>query len=163
MFHYNLSTLPVSFYFFFPNEKANTQTKKKPGILFPYMVPFSMKIDGGDEKLFMGSLPRLLHECFLPVPADSQGCAWTGHISLVCVGFSAGKAPSLMSFPATRTLRLNICIKQIAFVLQLLVTLLPYFSSICWSAVCLWKTGYKVGFIDHILCILIFYLLFGLL
>lgn len=155
--------LPYPFPFIFFSKWKGQYTKEKAGILFPYVVPFSMKIDGGDEKVFMGSLPRLLHECFLPVPADSQGCAWTGHISLVCVGFNAGESASLVSFPATWTLRLNICIKQIAFVLQLLVTLLPYFSSICWSAVCLWKTGYKVGFIDHILCILIFYLFFGLL
>lgn len=40
--------------------------------------------------------------------------------------------------------------------LATLVTMLPYFSSICWGAVCLWKTGYKVGIIDHILCIIIF-------
>lgn len=62
MFHYNLSILSVSFYFFyffFPNEKANTR-KNNTGILFPYVVPFSMKIDGRDEQLFVDSLPRLL-------------------------------------------------------------------------------------------------------
>lgn len=75
-------------------------TPKNTGIIFLYLVPFSMKIDDGDEKLFMDSLPRLLHVSsqFL---LDSQGCVHELVTSLLRVYFSAGEAMALMSFPAT--------------------------------------------------------------
>lgn len=38
---------------------THTHKKKPTGVLFPYVVPFGMKIDGGDEKLFMDSPPWL--------------------------------------------------------------------------------------------------------
>lgn len=108
--------------FVFPNEQANTHThtqkkKKKDyaGILFPNVVPFSMKIDGGDEKLYMDPLPP--QKYFLPVSARLQGCAWPSSIPLVCVLSLLEKL--LRSFPATWTWRLNICTKQMAFIWQL--------------------------------------------
>lgn len=70
--------LPYLFAFIcFSKWKGQHKKKKKKkdyaGILFPNVVPLSMKIDGGDEKLFMDPLPP--QKYFLPVSARLQGCA----------------------------------------------------------------------------------------
>jgi len=76
MIHYNLSTVICFLLFVFPNEKVDIKnTPQTTGILFPYVAPFSVKIDGGGEKLFMDSLPRLLHKVCSQSLLDSQGCA----------------------------------------------------------------------------------------
>lgn len=160
MFHYNSSTLSVPFYLFFQMKRS---THKNPaGILYPYVVPFSMKRDGGDEKLFMDSLPQLLHKSFLPVSARVPRPSMNRPPLSGLRRSGAGEAIPLTSFPASWTLRFNICIKKIAFVLQLLVTSLPFFSSVCRGAVCLWETEYKGGILGGVLCIIIFCLLFVL-
>lgn len=169
MFHYDLSTLSVSFYLFFQMKRPTHTHKKKKngkkkgkrkdyaGILFPHVVPLSMKIEGGDEKLFMDSLPP--HKCFPPVSARIPGlCMTQFHPSGLCP-FAAGEA--LEEFPShlkVKYLHQTDCICLAAW-----VTWLLHFPSICWGALCVCQTGYGVGIIAHILCMTTFYLLFVLL
>lgn len=71
-------------------KKTEKKRKEKAGVLFPCVVPLSMKIDGGDEKLFMDSLPP--HKCFLSVSAGLPGlCMTQFHPSGLCP-FAAGEA-----------------------------------------------------------------------
>lgn len=97
--------LICSFYLFF-QMKRPTQTKPT-GILFPYVVPSSMKIDGGDEKLFLDSLPWLLHKCFLPVSARlPRLCMSRWHLPGLCP-FQCWWSNTINEFPSHSNLKVK--------------------------------------------------------
>lgn len=139
--------LSYLFLFYLPNEKANT---KKHSISFRiwFLIAWRWWRWG---VVVHGFASWLLHVSpqFLP-----RLCMNWLHLSgpclFVCWWSNINEFPSHLN-PEVKHLHQTNCI-----CLATLVTMLPYFSSICWGAVCLWKTGYKVGIIDHILCIIIF-------
>lgn len=139
MFHYNLSTLSVSFYLFFQMKRpTHTHMKKKKkkkdyaGILFPNVVPLSMKIDGGRENLFMDSLPP--HRYFLPVSARLPGlCMTQFHPSGLC----PFAAEAVEEFPSHLSLKVEYLHQTNCICLATLVTWLLHFPSMSWGAVCL--------------------------
>lgn len=84
-------------------EKRKKKKKDYAEILFPNVVPLSMKIDGGDEKLFVDSLPP--HKYFLPVSAQLPGlCMTQFHPSGLCP-FTAGEA--VEEFPSHPNLKVK--------------------------------------------------------
>lgn len=141
MFHYNLSTLSVSFYLFFqmkrPTHTHKEKRKKKKqkgytGILSPNVVPLSMKIDGGDEKLFMDSLPP--HKYVLPVSAQLPGlCMTQFHPSGLCP-LAAGEA--VEEFPSHLDLKVKYLHQTNGICLTTSVIWLPHLPSTSWGAVC---------------------------
>lgn len=144
--------LPYLCSFYFPNEKANTKNH------WNYI-----SVSGSFQHENRWWRWEIVHgftasasTCFLPVSARlPRLCAWTGYISTPC-SFQRWWSNGINEFPSHLNPKVKYLHQTNCICLATLVTLLPYFSSICWGAVCLWKTGYKVGVTDHILCIIIF-------
>lgn len=149
MFHDYSPTLSASFYSTFPDEKVNTHTHKKKNHC--NSLPFWHENRWWRWQAVHG-FTALAFSHIWPDPRLCMNRSHLPGLSLLWCWWSQHRE---RSFPATWTLRLNICIKQIAFVLQLLVNLLPSFiSSTCWVRCVSEKQGMKLELliIDTMYC-----------